>query len=140
MDNNSHKWWTVAIVIMAMAIFLILSVRSYVLDLKDIARKFENDVNEKSNQLVAKDQELAQKAGEITTNQQELARRLEEVRKLQGSVKTVGRCLIGTLGAIDALQKNDENQARQALFLIQSTCEQSSAIIKEIESYETDWN
>lgn len=138
MDQNSRRWWTVGIVAMAMAVFLLLSVRSYIADLEQNAAQLRAQLNEKSNQLTAKDQELAQKSAEITSNQQELNRRLEEVKKLQGSIKTVGRCLIGTMGAIDAMQKNDEVQGRQSLLLISSTCQESSDIIKQVEGFSTN--
>lgn len=142
MDRNSSGWIATGIVGTFLTAFVVISAHSHFSELKEHLSKSEEqsqqlqkELDERSKKMADLESRNTGLSSDLENQKNELSLRLEQVRKLQTSVKTVGRCLIGTLGAIDALQKDDAAQARESLFLIEATCQESSNIIKQVEGF-----
>jgi uncharacterized protein YoxC len=149
MNQNQITLLTTGVLLTALLIVVVAGALLYSGTKRELAQAREQ-VQQLQQQVDEKNRVINVKSGEITNlsgknadltsdlqaKETELSRRLGEVRKLQGSVKTVGRCLIGVTGAIDALQREDGQQARQSLFLMQATCRESLNIISQVEGFD----
>jgi chromosome segregation ATPase len=156
MNKNFNGWIVTGVTIGFLALFVLISGLLYVSDLKSQITKsdqkinqLETQVSEKSQQLTNKEHEINKKDGEVKDlenknsglsddldkKEKELNRRLGEVRKLQSSIKTVGRCLLGTVGVIEAFKQNDSDLARKSAFLMEATCQEAGKIVGEVEKF-----
>lgn len=159
MNKQFNSWKTVGIVSGILVFFLVIGIFSYISDIKDQLAKLREESSQRLTQISQKDSEIATKndtiadlqnqktdlegkntglTTDLETKEKELTRRLGEVKKLQGSVKTVGRCLVGTIGLIEALKQENRDMALKSAMVMEATCKESGEIIKQVEGFSTD--
>ncbi len=151
MNNNTVGWIILGAVGISLTLFVLISEFSYIADLKgqlaraeEMSKSLQTQVNDKDQEITNKNTQIGnlenQNTGlstDLGKKEQELTKRLDEVKKLQGSVKTVGRCLMGTVGLIEAFRQENRSLAQDAVQVMEVTCKDSLAIIKEVEGFST---
>ena len=137
MKPKTRTWTTVGLTVAALATYFIVGCVLHFSELRRDIYQLQTQLSERDARLMVREQEIAKKNAENSSQQQELDRRLEEVKHLQGSIKTVSRCLLGTSGLINSIDRNDEQQAKQSMILMKSTCQDAGEIIKQIENYQS---
>lgn len=159
MNKQFNSWVITGIVTSFLVLFVMISGYSYFSDLKSQLAKSEEKSSQLQTQLTAKNEEITTKNSTITNlesqktdlegqksglttdlkkKEEELTQRLGEVKKLQGSVKTVGRCLVGTVGLIEAVRQEDATMLRNSAQVMETTCKDAGTIIKQVEGFSTD--
>lgn len=140
--NTSYAGWItagfIALILIILGVLFGLTYSEMRQQLADSAtenQQMKTQLEQKSREVTDLESRNSGLTSDLEVERRELSLKLEQVKKLQGSLQTVGRCLIGVSGAIDAMQKDDPVQARQALFLIQTTCEESGRIIRQVETF-----